>query len=803
MLRPSRAVLGVFSIAAAVGAAYVSAASAPAPPLQREFFDRYCVTCHSERLKTGGMVLENIDLGHVSANAETLEKVVRQLRSGQMPPARVLRPEKSVSDAFAASLEAALDSAAVASPNPGRPIIHRLNRTEYANAIRDLLSFDIDARALLPADDTDPNGFDNNADVLSISPLLLERYMSAAHKIARSALGASSRTTIETYNVPKLLLQDDRLSEELPFGSRGGTAIRHNFPVDGEYSVKIRLQTNLYDYVRGLGQTHQLEVRLDRARVQTFTVGGKNLPGAPPASWAGTLYGSPEWEIYALGADAGLEVRFPAKAGSHTLGISFVKRSWEPDDIVQPRETGWPLSTDELFDSNPAVESVTIEGPFDAGGPGVTPSRRRILVCRPKGTGEEETCAKAILSNFARRAYRRPLTEDDAQTLLKFFRDGRRDATFEAGIQAALEQILVSPDFLFRFEIDPEKVSRGTPYRLSDIELASRLSFFLWSSIPDDELLGLAARGKLKEAAVLEKQVRRMLADRRSRALVDNFAGQWLQLRDLRGFIPDADLFPEFDENLRDAFQQETELFVESQMREDKSVVELLTANYTFLNERLARHYDIPNVYGNHFRKVMLADGERGGLLGQASLLTVTSYPNRTSPVLRGKWLLDKMLGTPPPPPPPDVPALKDKGENGRPQSVRERLQEHRKNASCASCHSKMDPLGFALDHFDAIGAWRTVDSGTPVDASAALPDGSQFEGLPGLRQLLVGRQDQFVQNVIERLLGYALGRAIDYYDLPAVRSIAGDAAPNDDRWSSVILGIVKSAPFQMRRSES
>jgi hypothetical protein len=493
----------------------------------------------------------------------------------------------------------------------------------------------------------------------------------------------------------------------------------------------------------------------------------------------------------------------PAKAGTHTLGISFVKTSWEPDEVLQPRETGWGLSTDEIFDGNPAVDSVTVEGPYESAGPGDTPSRRRIFVCRPKGRAAETMCAKTIVSRLGRRAYRRPLANDDLRPLLASFKKGRVSGGFEGGIQAALELMLVSPDFLFRIETDPEGVSAGTSSRLTDLELASRLSFFLWSSLPDDELLDAARRGKLRDAAGLEQQVRRMLADRRSKALLENFAGQWLQLRDLRSFIPDADLFPEFDENLREAFQKETELFIESQLRENRSVVELLTANYTFLNERLARHYGIQNVSGSHFRKVPLTDAQRGGLLGQASLLTITSYPNRTSPVLRGKWLLEKMFGTPPPPPPPNVPALKDKGENGRPQSVRERLQEHRKNPACSTCHSVMDPLGFALDHYDAIGAWRTVDSGTPVDASATLPDTTKFAGLPGLRELLVSRRQQFVDTVIERLLGYALGRKVEFYDRPAVRAIARESAAKDDRWSAIILGIVKSAPFQMRRSES
>jgi hypothetical protein len=770
----------------------------------RQLIDTYCVTCHNERLKTGNLVLEHVDLDRTGANAETLEKIVRKLRTGQMPPPGAPRPDTGSIAAFAQSLEAALDSAAAASPNPGRPIVHRLNRTEYANAIRDLLAVDIDVRSLLPADDTDANGFDNNADVLSMSPLLLERYMAAARRISRIAIGRwTEGTTIETYPVAKLLVQEDRQSEELPFGSRGGTAVRHTFTADGDYVITIKLRKNNYNYVLGLAKPHQLEVRVDRARIRTFSVGGKNVPGEAPASWGGTVYGSPEWEHYALEADQGLAVRVAAKAGVHTVGVSFVKTAWAPDEVLQPRETGWPLSTDEMYDSEPAVESVTIEGPFGPTGAAEAPSHRRLFVCRPRNP-DDEGCAKTILSAFARHAYRRPLTADDVETLVGFYRQGRRSGDFDAGIQMALERILVSPDFLFRIESDPLNVAPGAPYRLTDIELASRLSFFLWSSVPDEQLLDLAVRGRLKDPAVLDKEVRRLLADRRSRALVDNFAGQWLQLRDLRNFVPDADLFPEFDENLRDALQEETELFIESQIREDRGVVELLSADYTFVNERLASHYGIPNVSGTRFRRVALpSEAHRGGLLGQASLLAVTSYPNRTSPVLRGKWLLDKMLGTPPPPPPPNVPALKDKGADGLPHSVRERLQEHRKNPACASCHSKMDPLGFALDHFDAIGAWRTSDSGASIDASATLPDGTRFEGLDGLRKLLIDRREQFAEAVIERLLGYALGRNVESYDMPAVRAIARESGPGEYRWSSIIAGIAESAPFRMRRSES
>ena len=787
---------------AAAGAGSAAGVPAAAAAPQRELLDKYCVTCHNDRTKAGGLVLTGVNQEQAAASAGTLEKVVRKLKTAQMPPPGAPRPDKAAADAFVASLEGALDQAWKAAPNPGRPVVHRLNRTEYTNAVRDLLAFEV-ARSLLPPDDPDQYGFDNNAEVLTMSPLLLERYMSAAHKIGRLVLGREvGGKTIQTYIVPRLLEQDDRASEQLPFGSRGGSAFRHNFPADGQYEVSIRLRRNNYEYVRGLAKPHTVEVRLDRAPVKTFVIGGSNPQGVPPASWAGTVYGSPEWERYALEADHGFSIRFAAKAGMRTLGISFVKEAWIPDEVAQPRETGWPLSTDEMFDSNPALESITIEGPFEAAAASDTPSRRRVFTCQPKEPGSEEACAKTILTTVGRRAYRRPLTSDDVQTLMTFYRRGRKGGSFEQGVQTALERILVSPDFLFRVESEPDAVTRGAVYRVSDVDLASRLSFFLWSSIPDDELLDLASRGKLREPGVLDRQVQRMMADSRSKALVENFAGQWLQLRDLRSFIPDADLFPEFDENLRDALLQETELFIDSQIRGDRGVVELLNADYTFMNERLARHYGVPNVYGARFRRVP-ADTRRGGLLGHASLLTVTSYPNRTSPVLRGKWLLDKMLGTPPPPPPPDVPALKDRGANGLPTSVRELLQEHRKNPVCASCHAKMDPLGFALDHFDAIGAWRTADKGTRIDASGTLPDGSTFDGLPGLRALLVERRAQFVEAVIERLVGYAVGRNVTYSDMPAVRAIARESAPVEHRWSAVILGVVKSAPFQMRRSES
>jgi hypothetical protein len=769
-----------------------------------ELVKQYCFSCHNDRAKIGGLSLEHVDLADAGRHADVLERVVRKLQSGQMPPVGRPRPDAAAVNTLVSSLEGALDRAAAAKPNPGRPVTHRLTRTEYANAIRDLLALEIDARSLLPADDTDQHGFDNNAEVLSISPALLERYLAAARTVSRFAVGRSATAPrIDTYSIPDRMIQDDRVSDRLPFGSRGGAAISHYFPVDGEYVMTLRLQTTLYHAVRGLADPHTVDVRLDRQRIKTFTVGGKAVK-PPPASFAGTLTWNPEWEAYANNADAGLEVRFAAKAGTHTLGISFVKQAWEAEDIAQPPRTGWGFGTDEMFDGSPGLSSVTVEGPFSDAGPGDTPSRRRIFVCRPKQEREEDGCARTILTGLARRAYRRPPTSADVNTLMSFYERGRRSGAFDNGIESALQRLFISPDFLFRLELDPPGSVPGTPHKISEVELASRLSFFLWSSIPDDELLDAATRGTLGTPAGLERQVRRMMADPRSKALVDNFAAEWLQLRDLRNAAPDPDLFPGFDENLRDAFRQETELFIQDQIRNDRSVAELLSANYTFVNERLAGHYGIRDVYGSRFRRVELTDGQRGGLLGQGSVLTITSYPNRTSPVLRGKWLLENILGTPPPPPPPDVPALKDRGANGQRQSVRQRLEEHRQNPVCATCHSQMDPLGFALDHFDAVGGWRNQDDGaTPVDASGALPGGDRFDGLPGLRALLLARKEQFVSTVTERLLGFAVGRGIEYYDRPAVRAILRDAAASDYQWSAIVIGVVRSTPFQMRRTES
>jgi mono/diheme cytochrome c family protein len=792
-----------------IGAAYLPAAwqqpQGPAgeAPTWRALLDRYCVTCHNERLRTAGLTLDGISVETVSPNTELWEKVVRKLRARAMPPAGLPRPEGSTLTSFAAYLESELDRAAAAKPDPGRPTVHRLNRAEYANAIRDLLALEVDGESLLPPDNAG-YGFDNIADVLSVSPLLMEKYMLAAGKISRLALGAGSmRPTDEKYLVADGFTQEGRASEDLPFGSRGGIAIRHRFPVDGEYVIQIRLQRNYDGYIRGIGRPHQLDVRLDGDRVKLLSIGGERKARSGPiftASQNPDYAGDPDQVVYEFTADEALEARFPAQAGTRLVGVAFLKETRKPQGILTP-----PLTLSELGHykgGDPAVESVTIIGPYNAKGRGETPSRQKVLVCRPSSGSDEEVCASKILATLARRAYRRPVTEEEVQELLSVYRAGREEGDFEAGLETALQSILAGPEFLFRVESDPANVAPGAAYRISDLELASRLSFFLWSSIPDDELLESAERGQLKDPAVLERQVRRMLVDPRSKALVNNFAGQWLYLRNLRTASPDPRLFAEFDDELRSAFRQETELLFESMLREDRGVVELLSADYTFVNERLARHYGIPNIYGSRLRRVSVTAEERKGLLGQGSILTVTSYANRTSPVLRGKWVLENLLGTPPPPPPPDVPPLEEKSKDGEPLTMRQMMEQHRANAVCASCHKLMDPIGFALENFDAVGKFRTTyaDTKSTVDASGVLYDGSKFQGVAELRQILLSHPEQFSRTLTEKLMTYALGREVEYYDAPAVRRILREAGP-DYRWSSIIIGIVKSTPFQMRRS--
>jgi cytochrome c5 len=767
------------------------------PPSQvsnsRDLLNRYCTTCHNDRLKTAGLTLDRADADHVGSSVELWEKVAHKLRSGAMPPPGMPRPDKSTLEAFVTQLESELDREAAAHPDPGRPLEHRLNQFEYSNAIRDLLALDIDVASLVPADESD-HGFDNIAAVLSISPTLLERYLSAARKISRWAVGdPSAPPTVETFRVSRGLRQEERMSEEFPFGTRGGIVVHPYFPLDGEYGVKITLGRSFTAArIRAINTREQIDVFLDGARVTRFEIGGQ---------CADSGNRDPKCRAYTETADEALHVRFPAKAGPHALGVAFVKKSTLTEGaaptVLPPRHTSSTYEAPRMD-----IDSVRLEGPYDATGPGDTPSRRQIFVCHPTGTEDEEPCARKILTTLARRAYRRPVTDGDVGLLMPSYRAGRAEAGFESGIQEALARLLVSPQFLFRIERDPVNSKPGNVYHISDLELASRLSFFLWSTMPDDSLLAAATQGELRNPKVLEEQVRRMLADPRAKALTANFAGQWLHLRNIKAADPDSRLFPDFDDNLREDFRHETEMFLESQLKDNRPLEELLTANYTFVNERLAKFYGIPGVYGTHFRRATLTDPNRRGLLGQASILTVTSYANRTSPVLRGKYVLDVILGAPPPPPPPSVPPLKETGEGGQaPESVRARMEEHRSNPICAACHKQMDPLGFALENFDAIGKYRTMDGDSPIDASGMLADGTQFSNPVEFREALLAHKTEFVRNFTEKLMTYAIGRTVGYTDMPAVRAAVRDAAGSDYRWGSLILGVVSSEPFQMRRA--
>ena len=772
---------------------------------------QFCIACHNDSLQSGDLSFQKIDLTQVSGHGAVPERLLAQLRSGRMPPVGMPRPDHDTYTNLITWLETEIDKLAAANPNPGRTdTFHRLNRSEYANAVRDLLSLEVNVEELLPADDIDAYGFDNMTEVLNVSPALMESYLSAARKTARISIGESPLAPIaETYEVPILLNQADRMSEDLPFGSRGGLAVRHYFPADGDYDLAITLHRNYVNYVRGLGSSHELEVRLDGKLVQTFTFGGEEPDVLQaPASYAGNQFGDSEWEEYMLFADSNLRLQFPATAGPHVVGVSFVRKFTEPEGVLQPPQSVFAAAVNEMRDGDAAVERMEITGPYRSTPARNTPSRRAIFTCQPANdTGRaQEACAYGILASLAQRAYRRPVDDAEVNMLMNFYRAGLSDGAFDDGIQLALERLLISPDFLFRVERDPVNIEPDTNYRLTSIELASRLSFFLWSSIPDNELLDTAKNGTLQNPQVLEQQTRRMLADPRSKALVQNFAGQWLYLRNLRSLVPDAVEFPEFDENLRDAFRQESELFFESLIRENRSVTDLLGNGYTFMNERLAKHYGIENVYGSHFRRIYL-EGEiaeqRGGILGQGSLLTATSYANRTSPVLRGKWVLTNILGTPPPPPPPDVSDLPERGADGQQANIRDRLLQHRADPACSGCHAPMDPLGLALENYDAIGRWRvTGEAGVPIDASGQMPNGAQFYGLQGLRELLLERRDEFVGTVTEKLLAYAMGRPPEYFDKPTIRSIVRDTALENHSWSSIIVGIVLSTPFRNRRSE-
>jgi mono/diheme cytochrome c family protein len=804
------AVIGLTRLGAQAPAAKTSAA----PPTPRAFLDTYCVTCHNQKLRTAGLALDIVDLSKPGANAEVLEKVIGKLRAGSMPPPGMPRANEETYHTIAVALENTVDQAWAANPNPGRiGAVQRLNRSEYQNALRDLFALDFDVKALLPGDDTADGSFDNFADVLSISTAHLERYMSVARQVTRLAVGLPPvKPNLDRFEVPLHVLQEDRMDENLPFGSRGGMAIRYDFPVDGDYLIKIRLQRQYQDYLKGMGWPQQVEIRLDGKLLKRFTVGGQGKGRAAASSYAGDgepgFAGDPEWEEYMqVKGDAGLEVRVPVQAGSRVVGVSFVRELWEPEGLPQPIQLGRVISNDQVYMGYANVGSVQIGGPYEAQGPAKdTASRRAIFVCQPpKAASEQRACASTILSRMARLAYRRPVTKADTDTLLDFYDKGRQNGgSFDNGIQFALERMLVDPDFLLR--VIRDQSGKQSPYRLSDLELASRLSFFLWSSIPDDHLLALAEKNQLSNPQNLEKEVRRMLADPRATdALVTDFAAQWLNLRQVEDVVVDPDKYPTYDESLLQGFEKETEMFVASTLREDRPVSELLDANYTYLNERLARHYGIPGVYGSRFRRVTLPNhDQRGGLLAQGALLVTTSYPDRTSPVLRGKWLLNNIFGTPIPPPPPGVNATLETKPGTIPPSMRERLAQHRTQSTCNSCHSVIDPLGFSLENFDVIGGWRTIDeAGQPVDASGTTAGGTKINGLSGLRAALLKDPEQFPRTLTEKLMAYALGRRIEYYDHPEIRKIVQDAAAKQYRWSSLILGIVQSPAFQMRSAQA
>jgi len=810
----------------------VTAAQVGANP--RAFLQAYCITCHSQQLKSRGSVpvaLDTLDPAAVTNDTKTWELVVRKMRAGVMPPAGMKRPDKAAHEQFLAWAEGALDRAAREQPNPGRiDAFHRLNRTEYRNAVRDLLDLDIDVNAWLPPDDAS-YGFDNIAGVLKISPTLFERYLSVAQKVSRTALGIAPPSPTVDY----VRVADDRAQEqELPgqlFGTRGGASIHYTFPMDASYTVRVQLSRDLNEQVPIYVEPQDLEISIDGERVTVFTLPGAAAPAGPPAtepaaaSDAGAAQPAGRGQGRGAGARAGgagrgggrqgqearnradrdWEVRVPVKAGPHLVHVAFARQSDAITEtarlpFLRPYPAGVNIAETR---SGAYLRSVEIAGPFDPTGPGNSPSRQRILICTPDSAASEDGCSTRILTALARRAYRRRVTAADVRPLLAFYRQGRAEGNFDQGIERALNRLLVSPEFLLRVETDPPQTPSGTVYRIDDVALASRLSFFLWNSIPDEELLALAEQKRLRDPAVLDRQVRRMIADSRFDSFVESFAGQWLFLRNLAASVPVQQNFPDFDDTLRQAFRTETEMFFKSVIREDRSALDLLRADYTFLNERLARHYGIAHIKGTRFRRVTLPSGSRpGGLLGQGSILTVTSYPDRTSPVVRGKWILENLLGTPPPSPPSGVPPLKPPSFATKVRSVRERMVEHRRNPPCAGCHAMMDPLGLALENFDAVGQWRTLDeSGGLIDASGSMPDGTTFDGADGLRQALLG-SDRFVMTLTEKLMTYALGRGVDYYDEPAVRGIVRAASRDDFRFVSLIRGVVQSVPFQMRRAK-
>jgi hypothetical protein len=753
---------------------------------------QYCITCHNARTKTADFSLENISAADIPANAEVWERVVRKLERHAMPPQGVRRPDEATYESMLQTIEGALDHDAAQHPNPGQPLPHRMNRAEYANAIRDLLDLDLgDVSTLLPPDDS-TFGFDNIAEALGFSSVLLERYVTVGGRLSALAVGNPEVAPGSDTFVMRQDYSQDQHVEGQPFGTVGGMIEKYTFAVDAEYQISATLMRTNVDAPRGLEDPRQVEFTLDGARIFLTSIGG-----AGPVALPNSAEGRAETPRLSRGdaVDQQLRVRVPVKAGPHEVGVAFLQRSLgENTRRLQPYRSSF-----DSYDATgqPQIRTLAITGPYSIAGSGDTPSRRRIFVCHPAKASDEEPCASRILATLSHRAYRGLETSADERRLMEFYRAGRKEKDFETGIEHALHRILASPKFLLRVETAPAAAAPGSMYRVSDLDLASRLSFFLWSSIPDDELLKVAAEGRLKDPGVLDQQTRRMLADPKSSAIVDNFAGQWLQIRNLKNAVPSEELFPEFDDNLRQSFARETELFFDSIMREDHSVIDLMTADYTFVNERLAKHYKIPNVYGSQFRRVKVTDDSRRGLLGQGSILTSSSNANRTSPVERGKWILTNLLGMPPSPPPPVVPALKDTSDTGKALSMRQQMEQHRQNAVCASCHKLMDPLGFSLENFDAVGSWRAEDAGAPIDASGLFIDGSPIDGVVSLRAAIVKRPDVFVGTVTEKLLTYALGRGLDYHDMPTIRKIVRDASAHDFRFSSLVLGIATSTPFQ------
>jgi len=778
--------------AAPVAAPTPAAAIAPTAPesaqKQRALLDRYCVTCHSDRLKTANLSLQGLDLTKIADHADLWEKVVRKLRAGVMPPPDVPRPSLTEYEGLRDFLENEIDRVAATKTNPGSIVLHRLNRTEYANAIRDLLDVRIDVASLLPPDDS-ANGFDNIAGSLTISPTLLESYTTAGARVARTAVGYWKSPTEATYLASSDASQNQRL-EGMPFGTRGGIIAHHNFPADGEYKFSIQ---NF-----GIGSfipNEQLALIVDGERAHVWPYRGVGLSVGMTADGDGTL-----------------EVTVPVRAGSRSVGATFLATNYRPSlDIIRHYDRQ-SLENNQIpqLQYYPAIGFIRIQGPFNAQRPEDSASRRRVFTCHPTAAVQESACAKQILTTLARRAYRRPATAQDVATLMTFFDEGRKGASFEDGIEYAVRLLLTSPQFLVRVEREPVAVRAGQPYRISDLELASRLSFFLWSSIPDDELITTASQGRLNQPKVLEQEVRRMLADPRSDALVSNFAQQLLYLRNLPATSPDGIFYPNWDDELRQSLKREAELFFDSIIRDDRNVLDLLTADYTFVNERLAHHYGIPNVYGSRFRRVTLpADLDyRRGLLGKGSFLAVTWTQNfRSSPVKRGAWVLENILGTPPPEPPPNVPALEEtKSDDGKALTLREQMTKHRSAPTCAGCHKIMDPIGFALENFDADASWRTKQGGNggiPIDTKVKLYDGQEVDGPAGLRTALMRYSPQFLRMFIEKTMTYALGRGLEYPDMPTVRTIAHDVAKDDNRFSAIVLAIVKSSQFQMRVKSS